>query len=72
MKNKKLASLRTLYEVNQSSLATVIGVSVNTFSSKERGITNFTQPEMIKITKFFKNYNSNVTMDDIFFENQVN
>ena len=72
MINRKLASLRTLYKINQSDLAEVIGVTINTFSSKERGVTAFTQQEMILITNHFKRFDSNITMDDIFFIDEVN
>lgn len=72
MINRKLASLRTLYKINQSVLAEVIGVTINTFSSKERGVTAFTQQEMILITNHFKRFDSNITMDDIFFIDEVN
>ena len=72
MKNRKLASLRTLYNINQSVLAEVIGVTINTFSSKERGATAFTQQEMILITNHFKQFDSKLTMDDIFFIDEVN
>ena len=72
MINRKLASLRTLYKINQSVLAEVIGVTINTFSSKERGVTAFTQQEMILITNHFKQFDSNITMDDIFFIDEVN
>ena len=72
MINRKMASLRTLYKINQSVLAEVIGVTINTFSSKERGVTAFTQQEMILITNHFKQFDSNITMDDIFFINEVN
>lgn len=72
MINRKLASLRTLYNINQSVLAEVIGVTINTFSSKERGATAFTQQEMILITNHFKQFDSKLTMDDIFFIDEVN
>lgn len=72
MINRKLASLRTLYNINQVILAELIGVSVNTYSSKERGVTAFVQREMIAITNFFRKFELDITMDDIFFVDEVN
>lgn len=72
MINRKLASLRTLYNINQSVLAELIQVSINTYSSKERGVTSFNQKEMIEITNFFRKFEPDITMDDIFFIDSVN
>ena len=69
--NRKLASIRKLYGVNQIVLADLINVSVASFSAKETGKTVFTQKEMIAITLFFKKYDNKITMDDIFFIDEV-
>ena len=71
MENRKLRSLRALYKINQIDLAKLLGVTTNTYSSKERGNTAFTQSEMIKIVEFFKTFDNQVTMDDIFFIHSV-
>lgn len=71
MNNRKLRSLRSYFDINQSELAKLINVTLNTYSAKERGVTFFNQIEMIKITIFFKEYNPKLTMDDIFFKHEV-
>lgn len=71
MVNRKLASIRTLYGIKQITLATLIDVSVASFSAKETGKSVFTQKEMIDITNFFKEYDADLTMDDIFFVEPV-
>lgn len=43
MENRKLRSLRTLYNIPQRELAELLGVTINTYSTKERGITPFFQ-----------------------------
>lgn len=71
MENRKLKSLRTFYNIKQKELSELLNVSLNTYSSKERGNTPFFQGEMISIVKFFKQYDRNITMDDIFFNKNV-
>ena len=72
MNNRKLRSLRALYDIQQKELASLLGVTINTLSTKERGLTSFTQIEMIKIVEFFREYDKNLSMDDIFFIDSVN
>lgn len=67
MENRKLRSLRTLYNIPQRELAELQGVTINTYSTKERGITPFFQNEMIKIVKFFRHYDKTFNMDSIFY-----
>lgn len=71
MLNRKLASVRKLYGFNQGAIAKVIGVTVTTFSAKETGKVSFTQKEMVTITNFFKELDPKITMDDIFFVEEV-
>lgn len=71
MNNRKLRSLRALYDIQQKELASLLGVTINTLSTKERGLTSFTQIEMIKIVEFFREYDKNLSMDDIFFIDSV-
>lgn len=71
MENRKLRSLRTLYKINQTELAKHIGINLMTYSYKENGKTPFYQSEMITIVNFFKRFDKKLTMDDIFFINEV-
>ena len=71
MLNRKLASVRKLYGLNQNVLAELINVVVATFSAKETGRIPFTQKEMVTITNYFKKLDPKITMDDIFFVEEV-
>ncbi|MBU5292788.1 helix-turn-helix domain-containing protein [Anaerosalibacter bizertensis] len=72
MKNKMLIGYRKMYGITQKDLARLIKVSPTTYSYKENGKTYFNQEEMIVITNILKKYNPMITMDDIFFRNNVN
>lgn len=72
MINRKLASLRTLYDINQIIFANLLGVTRNTYSNKESGKTPFLQKEMIEITNYLKELDPSLTMDEIFNIDEVN
>lgn len=61
-----------MYDITQKDLARLIRVSPTTYSYKENGKTYFNQGEMIAITNELKKHNPMITMDDIFFKNEVN
>jgi putative transcriptional regulator len=71
MRNRKLASIRKLYGINQTIVSELLNLGVASFSAKETGKTAFTQKEMITITNYFKEFDSKLTMDDIFFIEEV-
>lgn len=50
----KLASLRRYKNIPQREMAILIGVETETYSNKERGITQFKSSEMFIIANFFK------------------
>ncbi|MBD3950039.1 helix-turn-helix transcriptional regulator [Tuanshanicoccus lijuaniae] len=54
--------------LTQEQLAKLIGISTNSYSNKERGITPFTYHEMVKIRGVFRDYFPNITMDEIFLD----
>lgn len=62
----KVLGYRKMYKLNQSVLAKELNIGLNTYSFKENGKTEFTLSEMRKLTLFFKKYNPNLTMDEIF------
>lgn len=69
MKNKtvniNLRLYRTKYGLSQADLAKELNVAERTYWSKERYGT-FTQDEMIIILNYFKKYEPNITLDNIF------
>lgn len=69
--NKNLVAYRKLLGLNQSTMASKIGISLTSYSLKENGKFPFNQKEMIKIVQIIKEKYPDVTMDDIFFNNTV-
>jgi putative transcriptional regulator len=69
--NKKLVAYRNMLDLSQEKVAEQIGISLTSYNHKETGKRKFSQSEMIKITNLFKEKIPNITMDDIFFINEL-
>ena len=64
----KLAGYRTMYGINQSTIAKVLGITLPTYCNKEKNNkAEFTRSEMVEITRFFKKIVPNISMDELFF-----
>jgi len=64
----KLAGYRTMYGINQSTIAKVLGIALSTYCNKEKNNkAEFTRSEMVEITRFFKKIVPNISMDELFF-----
>ena len=51
----KLAGYRTMYGINQSTIAKVLGIALPTYCNKEKNNkAEFTRSEMVEITKLLK------------------
>lgn len=62
LQQTRLASLRRYHNISQREMAKLIGVkSTETYSNKERGVTQFTASEMFIIAKRFE-----MKIDEIF------
>ena len=57
----KLASLRRYKDMSQREMAVLMGVETETYSNKERGVTQFKASEMFIIANIF-----NMKIDEIF------
>ena len=66
MKHNKLIGYRKMFGLNQSDVAKVLKIGLNTYSFKENNKTEFTISESIKITKYLKEFKPELTMDEIF------
>lgn len=53
--------------MTQQDMATLLGISRQAYSDKERMIIPFKQTEMKKIRDIYRNVNPDITVDDIFF-----
>lgn len=57
----KLASLRRYKDISQKEMARQLNIQTESYSNKERGVTQFKSAEMFIIAKLF-----NMTVDEIF------
>lgn len=69
--NKKLVGYRNMLNLSQQEVASKIGVSPTTYNHKETGKRKFSQTEMVAIISLFKERIPEITMDEIFFENNI-
>lgn len=66
MRQKELKGLRAKYELTQKDIATLLGITVQSYRSKENGNNDFTLKEAKKISDIFKK-----TIEEIFFTEKV-
>lgn len=71
MKQDKLPAYRKLIGLKQTEMAEKIRITPTTYSKKESGKSDFTETEMVLITKIIKEKIPDVTMDDIFYANKI-
>ncbi|MBZ4662812.1 MAG: hypothetical protein JG776_494 [Caloramator sp.] len=69
--NNKLIAYRNLLKLTQADMAKLLNISLTSYSFKENGKIPFKQNEMVLITKTFKEKIPNITMDEIFFNEEV-
>lgn len=63
---------RILTGHTQQDLADIFGITKQAVSQKERGITRFSEKEMIIFRDLVRQVIPNATIDDIFFSQKVN
>lgn len=64
----KIRGLRVMAGFSQADIAKKFGVSAQSYSKKERGITAFTDNEKIIFTELINEVVPNETIESIFFE----
>lgn len=64
----KIRGLRVMAGFSQADIAKKFGVSSQSYSKKERGITAFTDNEKIIFTELINEVVPNETIESIFFE----
>ena len=67
MINKKIKMYRLAKNINQEDLANLLNITLTTYNKKETGKAEFTLSQAKKIADFF-----NTTIDDLFFNPEVN
>ena len=66
-KINKVKAFRAAIGLTQKDLARILDISVDSYSRKERGVSDFRKNEMIEITAIFKNNGIDENLQDIFF-----
>ena len=66
-KINKVKAFRAAIGLTQKDLARILDISVDSYSRKERGVSDFRKNEMIEITAIFKNNGIDESLQDIFF-----
>ena len=72
MKGEVVERYRRMIGLNQTVVAQKSNMALSSYCNKIKGNTNFNQTEMVAITKLFKEFIPQITMDDIFFKDEVN
>lgn len=63
----KVAGYRVMLAFNQKKMAKYLGITVQSYSNKERGYRKFTDGEKIKLKELFNQIDPTITIDSIFF-----
>ncbi|WP_319470612.1 helix-turn-helix domain-containing protein [uncultured Trichococcus sp.] len=63
----KVKGYRVMLGITQEELAKNFGISKQAYSAKERGLTRFTNKEMIAIKELLLPLFPGITIDEIFF-----
>ncbi|WP_300902300.1 helix-turn-helix transcriptional regulator [uncultured Clostridium sp.] len=69
MKITKALFFRRGFGISQDYLAKKLGISRPTLTKKEKGELDFTKTEMEIYTEILKKYKNDLTLKEIFFEN---
>lgn len=65
---KKIKQFRRILNINQTELATILGISLPSYSLKEQGKRLFNINEMTKATEYFsEKLDKEMTVQDLFF-----
>lgn len=67
----KVILYRKKFKLTQKKIAKQAKICERSYGYKENGIYNFTLPEMIRITNYFKKLDPLITMDDLFFDEKL-
>jgi len=63
----KVRGYRNMLGITQKELADKLGLTAQSISAKERGITNFTDKEKMELLKLFKTVDPDLSIDKLFF-----
>ncbi|UJF14996.1 helix-turn-helix domain-containing protein [Jeotgalibaca sp. MA1X17-3] len=66
-----VAKLRRFKGMTQTDIAVMLDISLQAYFRKEKGYVNFTDKEKIFLKEFFSEEFPNITIDTIFFSQEV-
>lgn len=66
MKVNKVQMYRKAIKQTQKEFADFLSLSLDGYSKKERGISQFTESEIKELLRLFKSYDNTLTVEDIF------
>jgi len=67
MRVNKIQMYRKAIKKTQKDFAEILKLSLDGYSKKERGLSEFTESEIKELLKLFKSYDDKLTVEDIFF-----
>lgn len=68
MKPRKVLAYRKSINWNQKEVADFLGISVDAYSKKERGLSEFKENEMVNFTNLINENGKEANVSDIFFD----
>jgi len=63
----KVRGYRKMMNLSQKDLAEMLGISIQSYSNREKGVTAFRDEEKKIMKELFKEIDETLTIDDIFF-----
>jgi len=67
-KINKVAGYRNMLGMTQKDIAKYLEITSQSYSNKETGKNSFSDKEKVKIKSLFNQINENLSIDDIFFD----
>jgi len=67
MAKLKVKGYRAMLGKTQQEMAEMFGISKQAYSAKERGISRFSEEEMLTIKSMLRDIFPEITIDEIFF-----
>lgn len=64
----KIRGYRNMLGLTQTELGKILGITKQAYSNKERGKSNFSDSEKLKIKEMLLPYFPDIKIDDIFFD----
>lgn len=68
---RAVGAYRRMTGLSQENVAKVLGISTNSYSNKERGVTQFKQNEMLAFVTLIKEYLPNIKIEDVFMNENL-